>query len=166
MPTIRMTTRSSTRVKPSSREARERSVDSMFPPRETCLYGSPAPRPRRQAGFLRMQRWRPVALRTALADGLPVRLGPDASPIATPVRILEPPGRRWTSFCTAIATLRGCYGSQTRPLDRGAARHRADRGRDRPALAARDGSRLPGAERTRCAGGRPGPGHAAGDGSL
>src|SRR5690349_1551380 len=53
MPTIRMTTRSSTSVKPSSREARERSVDSMFPPRETCLYGSPAPGPRRQPGFLR-----------------------------------------------------------------------------------------------------------------
>jgi hypothetical protein len=44
-------------------------------------------------------------LRTALADGLPVHLGPDALPIASWTQNLERANTRWTPFCKAIATL-------------------------------------------------------------
>src|SRR3954453_19551100 len=77
MPTIRMTTRSSTRVKPSSRLARVRNVCSIDPPRTiVCCQlhvasgGGPAP-----SRFSR----RSVALRPALTGVLP--LAPGAGPV-------------------------------------------------------------------------------------
>ena len=121
-------------MKPSSREARERSVDSMFPPRETCLYGSPAPRPRRQPGFLLQQNWRPVALRTALTDGLPVRLGPDASLIARAAQKLEWLQRLLDAFLHArTATLDGGMARQLAIWAAVLFAIGADRGRDRAA---------------------------------
>ena len=53
--------------------------------------------------------------------------------IARSVTNLEGSGRRWTFFCRFYRQTGAGHGSSTRSLGRGAARHRADRGRRRAA---------------------------------